>query len=97
MNAAQQKKVCGQVNSGTPCDLMRSGNERVCPDCNPRTSAQIQQEREASDLANHKERLIWLESDQPRWSCGTLVDTHTRNVLTEQSRAYIARATGSAA
>lgn len=31
--------ICGQINSGTPCDLTRRGDERRCPDCNPRQSA----------------------------------------------------------
>lgn len=30
------RAVCGQINSGTPCDLQRGCDERVCPDCNPR-------------------------------------------------------------
>lgn len=30
------RAACGQVNSGVACDLPRAGNERVCPDCNPR-------------------------------------------------------------
>ena len=88
-----QKTTCGQVNSGTPCDLRRAGNDRVCPDCNPR-ALKIQQKREAENLSNHRQRLIWLENENPRWSCGTLVDKYSRRILILQSRAAIARATG---
>ncbi len=34
-----QPPSCGQVNSGTACDMPRHGDERVCPDCNPRPAA----------------------------------------------------------
>lgn len=27
--------LCGQVNSGSACDMIRAKDERVCPDCNP--------------------------------------------------------------
>lgn len=55
-------------------------------------AAALQAAREAADLANHRERLVWLSVDQPKWSCGALVDCHTRNVLLLQSRAAIANA-----
>lgn len=58
----------------------------------PRSGADIQREREAEELANHMERLPWLESAHPCWSCGTPVDVHTRNVMLRQSREAIAAA-----
>jgi len=33
---AEQPAPCGQINNGTACDMPRKGDERVCPDCNPR-------------------------------------------------------------
>jgi hypothetical protein len=30
------RSVCGQINDGIACDLLRAGSERYCPDCNPR-------------------------------------------------------------
>lgn len=33
--AELNRKRCGQVNSGTPCDMTRAPGERRCPDCNP--------------------------------------------------------------
>lgn len=53
-------------------------------------AARIQQEREAADLANHIERIQWLEAERPVYSCGTPVDTHTRNALLLQSRTFVA-------
>ena len=59
------------------------------------TAAQrLQQEREAANLANHRERLAWLSGDRPTWSCGTPVDAHTRHALLAQSRAFVTSATG---
>jgi hypothetical protein len=52
----------------------------------------IQAERERDDLQNHNERVEWLSADAPRWSCGTMVDAHSRNVLLLQSRAALAAA-----
>lgn len=57
----------------------------------------IQADREAADLANHRERLIWLEAPSPHWADGTLVDSHTRNALLLQSRTAVAKALGEAA
>lgn len=54
-------------------------------------AAEIQRARDVADLANHRERLQWLESGTPRWACGALVDSHSRNVLTQQSREVIQR------
>lgn len=54
---------------------------------------ELQRAREAEDLANHRERLAWLSVDRPMWSCGALVDCHTRNVLLQQSRVAISKAT----
>ena len=34
--AGAQAEPCGQVNSGVACDTPRHGEERLCPDCNPR-------------------------------------------------------------
>lgn len=59
-------------------------------------ASDIQQAREAADLANHMERLEWLTQEAPRWACGALVDTYTKNALLLQSRVYVAKATGSA-
>ncbi|KPV08913.1 hypothetical protein APR50_10610 [Variovorax paradoxus] len=59
-------------------------------------AAALQAAREAADLANHRERLVWLSAERPRWSCGALVDCHTRNVLLQQSRAALAKAQGAA-
>jgi hypothetical protein len=56
----------------------------------PGPAALLQQARVAADLANHRERLLWLAADRPRWSCGTPVDAHTRNVLRLQSVAALA-------
>lgn len=50
---------------------------------------QIQHEREAIDLANHRQRVTWLSAPEPKWSCGTRVDSHTRHVLLLQSKAAI--------
>jgi hypothetical protein len=50
---------------------------------------QIQHEREASDLENHRQRVTWLSAPEPKWSCGTRVDSHTRHVLLLQSKAAI--------
>lgn len=47
---------------------------------------EIQAQRERDDLENHKERVEWLSAGAPRWSCGTLVDAHSRNVLLLQSQ-----------
>jgi hypothetical protein len=55
----------------------------------------IQQEREAEALANHRERVLWLTADAPKWACGTPVDAFMRRILLQQSRAAIAKATGS--
>lgn len=30
------KTRCNQKNNGIPCGMMRDGNEKLCPDCNPR-------------------------------------------------------------
>lgn len=55
----------------------------------------IQADREAADLARHKERLEWLQAtERPCWADGTPVDCHMRNVLLKQSLAYVAKATG---
>lgn len=50
---------------------------------------QIQHEREASDRENHRQRVTWLSAPEPKWSCGTRVDSHTRHVLLLQSKAAI--------
>lgn len=60
----------------------------------PGGSAEIERKRVESDLSNHIERLEWLSSDKPCWSCGTPVDAHLRNSLITQSQAFIARTTG---
>jgi hypothetical protein len=60
-------------------------------------AARHQAEREAADLANHKERIVWLTSPLPTWSCGELVDAHTRNAMLLQSRAALARVQGEGA
>lgn len=52
-------------------------------------AALIQREREAADIANHRERVLWLASEHPRWSCGTLIDAYMRNELMRQSKAAI--------
>lgn len=46
----------------------------------------IQQDRETANLQNHRERLVWLSSAKPCWSCGGPVDAHTKNTLLVQSR-----------
>lgn len=84
--------ICGQINSGMRCDMKRVGNERVCPDCNPRSAKALQEQRDAADLANHRERIVWLSALEPKWACGTRVDTHMRNVLLKQSQAFVAAA-----
>lgn len=56
-------------------------------------AASIQAAREQADLQNHRERLEWLEQPSPRWSCGALVDSHSRHVLLLQSRTAFAAAT----
>lgn len=33
--AELQRRPCWQVNSGTPCNMLRAPGERRCPDCNP--------------------------------------------------------------
>lgn len=63
----------------------------------PGPAATLQMERVAADLANHRERVLWLASEHPRWSCGTLVDAYMRNELMRQSEAAIAKSTYSAA
>lgn len=55
----------------------------------------IQSARDAQDIANHQERVIWLSGESPCWSDGSLVDAHSRHVLLLQSRAALA-ATGAA-
>lgn len=55
-------------------------------------AAEIQRIREAEELANHAERVAWLSGDVPCWSCGSLVDAHTRHALLVQSRAALAKA-----
>lgn len=32
------RSECGQVNDGVACDIPRVGDERICPDCNPRAA-----------------------------------------------------------
>lgn len=49
-------------------------------------AAEIQREREAVNLQNHRERVEWLSSERPRWACGELVDAHSRHVLLLQSQ-----------
>lgn len=46
----------------------------------------MQQEREAADLQNHRERFEWLSATNPCWVCGEPVDSHTRNTLLLQSQ-----------
>lgn len=58
------------------------------------TAAEIQAEREAADLVNHRERVSWLEGEAPEWACGTLVDAYTRKEMLKQSRTAIAKAEG---
>lgn len=40
----------------------------------------VQSEREAAEMANHRERIVWLQGKQPCWSDGAPVDAHTRKV-----------------
>jgi len=58
----------------------------------PGAAALLQQEREATDLKNHQERLAWLSATRPTWACGEPVDAYTRRVLLEQSRTALAKA-----
>lgn len=53
-------------------------------------SRELQQAREAADLARHKSRLQWLTKGRPCWADGTPVDAHTRHALERQSRAALA-------
>lgn len=56
------------------------------------TAKQLQADRDAVNLQNHRERLVWLTADAPKWSCGEPVDSHTRNTLLVQSKAALAQA-----
>jgi hypothetical protein len=47
---------------------------------------EIQAQRDAENLRNHRERIEWLEGDSPCWADGEPVDCHTRQVLLLQSR-----------
>lgn len=58
----------------------------------PGAAAKLQADREAAELANHRERVVWLSADRPKWADGELVDNYTRRVLLLQSRAAIAKA-----
>lgn len=49
-------------------------------------AAQIQCDREAADLANHRERIQWLSAPNPKWACGVPVDGFTRRTLLNQSK-----------
>lgn len=62
----------------------------------PGPAAQIQRQREAEFLANHKERIAWLEQDAPKWACGAPVPPSEQFKLLAQSREAIAKATGGA-
>lgn len=31
-----QEQLCSQINDGIRCNIRRVGDERICPDCNPR-------------------------------------------------------------
>lgn len=46
----------------------------------------IQQERDAANMQNHRERIEWLSQDRPCWACGEPVDAHSRHVLLLQSQ-----------
>lgn len=50
---------------------------------------QLQADRNAAELANHRERLVWLNAPNPKWSCGTSVDAHIKNAMLLQSKAAV--------
>lgn len=50
---------------------------------------QLQREREARELANHRDRIDWLTKSDPRWACGTPVAPSICAMLLNQSRAAV--------
>ena len=54
-------------------------------------AALIQQAREAADLKNHQERLVWLSAERPTYACGMPVDSHMKHALLAQSRDFLLR------
>ncbi|MEM8519011.1 hypothetical protein [Janthinobacterium sp. CAN_S7] len=51
---------------------------------------EIQTERFEADMQNHSERVEWLTSANPKWSCGTPIGEFDRRTLLCQSQEFIA-------
>ena len=43
--------------------------------------SKMYKEQHQADIAHHKARVEWLNSEQPRWSCGTPVLPSDRAML----------------
>jgi hypothetical protein len=48
------------------------------------TKEQVKKDRK-KEIIRHKERIAWLESENPSWSCGTPVFISDIKILLEQS------------
>ena len=42
------------------------------------------------EVKRHKERIVWLESKEPKWVCGTPVFVHDIKTLLDQSYRIVA-------
>lgn len=49
----------------------------------------IQAERVAADIRIHVDRVEWLTSATPKWSCGTPIGEFDRRTLLRQSQEFI--------
>jgi hypothetical protein len=47
------------------------------------------QDQLSSNIAHHQNRVTWLSSDKPLYSCGTPVDAHTKINLLRQSKEFL--------
>lgn len=55
---------------------------------------ELQAARDASEIENHRARVVWLSAPSPKWADGVPVDAGTRHALLVQSRAALARVQG---
>lgn len=53
------------------------------------SASALQAARVAESMANHKERIEWLSSQNPTWCDGTPVNPSDRSMLLRQSRAVL--------
>jgi hypothetical protein len=46
-------------------------------------------EKLAKELARHQERIAWLSTKNPVWSCGAPVDAYARQSMLSQSEKHV--------